>query len=70
LVSGEQQGSAGDCPRRAASSKALFAAAKVNGVAGVYLWMYGPEDPGTWPALRAVLPIVGPNASSTSAAVP
>jgi spore germination protein len=63
LVSGEQQG-------RAASSKALFAAAKVNGVAGVYLWMYGPEDPGTWPALRAVLPIVGPNASSTSAAVP
>jgi spore germination protein len=54
----------------AASSKAKFAAAKVDGVAGVYLWMYGPEDPGTWPALHAVLPIVGPNASSTSAAVP
>lgn len=69
-MSGEQQGSAGDCPRRAASSKAQFAAAKVNGVAGVYFWMDGPEDPGIWPAVRAVLPVVGPNASSTSAAVP
>jgi len=54
----------------AASSKAKFAVAEVDGVAGVFLWMYGPEDPGTWPALRAVLPIGGPNASSTSGTVP
>ena len=54
----------------AASSKAKFAVAKADGLAGVFLWMYGPEDPGTWPALRAVLPIGRPNASSTSGTVP
>jgi spore germination protein len=54
----------------AASSRAKFEAVKGNRVAGVYLWMYGYEDPGTWSSLRAVLPTSGPNASSTSAAVP
>jgi spore germination protein len=54
----------------AASSKAKFEAVKGEGVAGIYLWMYGYEDPGTWSALRAVLPTSGPGASSTSAVVP
>ncbi len=54
----------------AASSAAKFQAAKGSSVAGVYLWMYGYEDPGTWSALRASLPTSGPGASSTSTAVP
>ncbi len=54
----------------AASSRAKFAAVKGSGLAGVYLWMYGYEDPATWSALRAVLPTSGSGASSTSTAVP
>jgi spore germination protein len=54
----------------AASSAAKFQVAKGSGAAGVYLWMYGYEDPGTWSSLRSVLPLSGPNASSTSSAVP
>jgi spore germination protein len=54
----------------AASSMAMFQVAKGSGAAGVYLWMYGYEDPGTWRALRTALPISGPNASSTSSVVP
>jgi spore germination protein len=54
----------------AESSKAKFEAVQGDGVAGVYLWMYGYEDPGTWPALKGTLPLSGPNASSTSKAVP
>jgi spore germination protein YaaH len=54
----------------AASSTAKFEVAKGSGAAGVYLWMYGYEDPGTWSSLRSVLPVSGPDASSTSAAVP
>ena len=54
----------------AASSMAKFQVAKGSGAAGVYLWMYGYEDPATWSSLRAVLPVSGPNASSTSVAVP
>jgi len=54
----------------AASSKAKFEAVKGAGVAGIFLWMYGFEDPGTWSALHAALPISGPGASSTSTAVP
>ena len=53
-----------------ASSTAKFQAAKGTGVAGVYLWMFGYEDPGTWSALRGTLPTSGPGASSTSTAVP
>jgi spore germination protein len=54
----------------AASSRAKFEVVKGNGVAGVYLWMYGYEDPGTWSSLRTALPTAGPGASSTSGAVP
>jgi spore germination protein len=54
----------------AESSRAKFEAAKGAGVAGVYLWMYGYEDPATWPALRSALPTSGPGASSDSKAVP
>jgi spore germination protein len=53
-----------------ASSRAKFEVVKGNSAAGVYLWMYGYEDPGTWPALHSVLPTSGPNASSVSQAVP
>ncbi len=53
----------------AASSIAKFEVAKGSGAAGVYLWMYGYEDPGTWSSLRAALPISG-DAASTSPAVP
>ncbi len=44
----------------AESSKAKFEAVKGNSLAGVYLWMYGYEDPATWSALRAVAADVGP----------
>jgi spore germination protein len=54
----------------AASSEAKFYAVKGAGIAGTFLWMYGYEDPGTWPALRTALPLSGPGASSTSTAVP
>jgi spore germination protein len=54
----------------AESSTAKFEAVRQNGVAGVYLWMYGDEDPATWSSLRAVLPTSGPSASSTSSTVP
>jgi spore germination protein len=52
------------------SSAAKFQVVKGSGAAGVYLWMYGYEDPGTWSSLRKVLPVSGPNATSTSSAVP
>jgi spore germination protein len=54
----------------AASSRAKFDAVKGDSVAGVYLWMYGYEDPGTWTALRTTLPTSGAGASSSSPAVP
>ena len=54
----------------AASSRSKFEAVQGAGIAGAYLWMYGFEDPGTWPALRAALPVSGAGASSTSKAVP
>ncbi|GAA2775869.1 glycosyl hydrolase family 18 protein [Saccharopolyspora taberi] len=38
------------------SSKAKFEAARGSGIRGVYLWMYGYEDAGTWPELRNSLP--------------
>ncbi|HTZ29819.1 MAG TPA: glycosyl hydrolase family 18 protein [Streptosporangiaceae bacterium] len=48
----------------AASSRAKFAAAQGAGINGVYLWMFGYEDTGTWAALRQVLPVSGPHAPS------
>ena len=54
----------------AESSKAKFEAVKGAVVAGVYLWMYGYEDPGTWPALHSTLPLSGSGASTTAKQVP
>jgi spore germination protein len=54
----------------AESTTAKLDAVKGDSVAGVYLWMYGYEDPGTWPALHQTLPTSGPGASSSSTAVP
>ncbi len=54
----------------AASSRAKFDAAQGAQIAGVYLWMYGYEDAGTWSALGHVLPTSGPHALSTSKRVP
>ena len=53
----------------AASSRAKFDAARSAKVGGVYLWMYGYEDTGTWSALSHVLPTSGPHALSTRSAV-
>lgn len=41
----------------AASSRAKLDAAHAAGIGGVYLWMYGTGDPGTWPALHQVFPV-------------
>jgi spore germination protein len=38
----------------AESSRAKLDVAHGAGIGGVYLWMYGTADPGTWPALRQV----------------
>ncbi|HEX3389711.1 MAG TPA: glycosyl hydrolase family 18 protein [Streptosporangiaceae bacterium] len=54
----------------AASSRAKFDAAQGAQIGGVYLWMYGYEDAGTWSALGHVLPTSGAHALSTSRAVP
>jgi spore germination protein len=54
----------------AQSTTAKFDAVKGRSLAGVYLWMYGYEDPATWAALHHTLPTSGPGASSGSAAVP
>lgn len=54
----------------AESTAAKFEAVKGDSVAGVYLWMYGYEDPGTWTALHNNLPTSGSGASSSSRAVP
>ena len=40
----------------AASARAKFDLAARAGIGGVYLWMYGAGDPGTWQALHQVLP--------------
>ena len=48
----------------AASSRAKFALAQGAGIGGVYLWMFGYEDTGTWAALRQVLPVSAPRAPS------
>lgn len=40
----------------APSSRAKFDVARQAGIRGVYLWMYGYEDPGTWDELRKRFP--------------
>jgi spore germination protein len=54
----------------AASSRAKFAVAQSAGIGGVYLWMFGYEDTGTWAALRQVLPVSGPRAPSPARSSP
>jgi spore germination protein YaaH len=46
----------------AESSKAKFSLAQEAGLGGVYLWMYGCEDTGTWRALRDARPAAGSGA--------
>ncbi|HEX3646799.1 MAG TPA: glycosyl hydrolase family 18 protein [Pseudonocardiaceae bacterium] len=41
----------------AASVTAKLAAARGIGAGGVYLWLFGPEDTGMWPALRQGFPL-------------
>jgi len=40
-----------------ASSQAKFDAALGSQIGGVYLWMFGYEEPGTWPGLARTLPV-------------
>jgi len=40
-----------------ASSRAKFGAAEGSQIGGVYLWMFGYEDTGTWSALARTLPV-------------
>jgi spore germination protein len=54
----------------AASSRAKFAVAQGAGIGGVYLWMFGYEDTGTWAALRQVLPVSQPRAPSPARSSP
>jgi spore germination protein len=48
----------------AESAQAKFDVAQGSGIAGVYLWMYGYEDPDTWSVLHEVLPIPAHSAAS------
>jgi spore germination protein len=54
----------------AASSRAKFAIAQGAGINGVYLWMFGYEDTGTWGALRQVLPVPWPRTPSPARSSP
>ncbi|WP_020659887.1 glycosyl hydrolase family 18 protein [Amycolatopsis benzoatilytica] len=40
----------------AASTRAKLDAARAAGIGGVYFWMYGPADPGTWAQLSEAFP--------------
>jgi spore germination protein len=42
-----------------ASSQAKFGAAQGSGIGGVFLWMFGYAQPGTWAVLRRTLPANG-----------
>ncbi len=50
----------------AASVTAKLNAAQGAGAAGVYLWLYGYEDTGVWPALHKGFPLPAPPAASLS----
>ncbi|HEX5115359.1 MAG TPA: glycosyl hydrolase family 18 protein [Pseudonocardiaceae bacterium] len=41
----------------AASVAAKLSAARAAGAGGVFLWLYGPEDTGMWPALHQAYPL-------------
>ena len=43
----------------ATSVAAKLAAARAIGAGGVFLWLYGPEDTGMWPALHQAFPLSG-----------
>ncbi len=47
------------------SSKTKFEAAQDAGIGGVYLWIYGFEDTGTWTALHHALPATQTAAGAT-----
>jgi GH18 family chitinase len=51
-----------------ASARAKFGAALGSQVGGVFLWMFGYEDTGTWAALRHTLPVPGPSTHPQTAA--
>jgi len=48
-----------------ASSEAKFGVALGSQIGGVYLWMFGYEQPGTWPALAKTLPVPAPQRSGS-----
>jgi spore germination protein len=48
-----------------ASSTAKFDVALGSQIGGVYLWMFGYEEPGTWPALAGALPVPAPQRSGS-----
>ncbi len=50
-----------------ASSTAKFAAAQGSVIGGAYLWMYGYEETGTWPALGKTLPVGAQPSAGTAA---
>jgi spore germination protein len=54
----------------AESSQAKFEVAGGAGIGGVYLWMFGYEDTGTWAALRQVLPASQPRSLPAPKASP
>lgn len=51
----------------AESTRAKLDVAQGSGIAGVYLWMYGYEDPGTWSVLHQVLPVPSHSAAQRGA---
>jgi spore germination protein len=46
----------------AESSQAKLDVARGSGIGGVYLWMYGYADPGTWSVLHKLLPVASRSA--------
>jgi spore germination protein YaaH len=50
----------------AASVTAKLNAAQGAGIAGVYLWLYGYEDKGVWPALHTAFPLSAPQRTPAS----
>jgi spore germination protein YaaH len=54
----------------AASVTAKLDAARGAGIAGVYLWLYGYEDTGVWPALHKAFPVPAARRTTDSAGRP
>jgi spore germination protein YaaH len=53
-----------------ASAQAKFGAAEGSQIGGVFLWMFGYEDTGTWAALRHTLPVSGQPAPHSPGGTP